>query len=272
MAIDTAHDDHHQEQAPDSIPTRTENLCPTEPLAFRQVLNTGNHIDANHQHSTSQNTGYNPGKEHPAYRNISRRGVNHHHNGGRDQDTKGASHSNDTGSEVFGIANLVHTGDNNRANRDHGRRRRAGKRRKHHTGKHTRDGKATAKVAHQSNGKPDYAFCHPAGTHKAGSEDEKRNRQQRIVGIHCLKHGLANRGQRGIRVEQLEHDRAEAKRNGDRHTEQQKADDHTEEDDDFHGLSLLGGLGSHFFNVIFSFVAHNQGIARALCQSHKRLH
>ena len=120
----------------------------------------------------------------------------------------------------LGIADLAHAGDHDRADGDHGGRRRARQRREQHAGEHRGDRQPALEMADAGDGEADDAARHTAGRHEGRGQDEERDGEQRVVAVEGVEQGLGDRAERGLRVDEQEDDRGQAERDGDRHADQ----------------------------------------------------
>ena len=75
--------------------------------------------DRHHQHQTGKQPRDDARKEHPADGNIRADGIDNHDDGGWDQDAERARVADHTGGEFLGVADLPHSGDDDRADGHH---------------------------------------------------------------------------------------------------------------------------------------------------------
>ena len=203
-AIDAAEDDHDQEQAPARFHAALHNLTKAVPFAFGQIFHLGHHIDGHHQHETCQKARDHTCKEHTAHGDFHRRGINHHHDGRRDQNTQGACVTDHTGGEFLGVAHLTHACDHDGANRHNSRRRGTGESCKHHAGKHTRNGQTAGQMPHAGDGEADDAARHTTCGHERACQNEEGDRQQGEMPFKGFKQRARHGGQRRIAKDQQE--------------------------------------------------------------------
>ena len=190
------------------------------PVPLWQVFHLRHDVDGNHQHAASQQAWQYSREEHAANGDFHSRRINHHHDGGGNQNPQSSGIRDHTSRKIFRIPNLMHARDHDGANRHNRSWRRARQCCKHHTGKNAGNRQSTWHMPNQSHRKAYDAPRNPARGHKARRQNKERNGQQGIVTRHGLKECLRNGRQRGIAEGEQKQDRRHTKADRNGHTDE----------------------------------------------------
>ena len=200
--------------------------------------------DDEHQHDRhlgriDQDPGHFPDLDVAIHEQGDQAGIDHHHDGRRDQDAERAGVTDQAGGEGLRIALLDHARDHDRTDRDHRGRRRTGDGREQHAGQDRGHAQAAAQPAYRVDGEADHALGHAAGCQKRRRQDEERNRHQRRV-MHGVEHLVGQRTERVVGKHQDRQHAGQAQRDGDRNPHQHEGEQQNEQQGSAHDFGPFG--------------------------------
>ena len=158
-----------------------------------------------------------------------RHAIDHHHDRRRDQDAERAGCGDDAGAEPLRKTLPHHRRQHDRADRDHGGRRRAGDRGEQRAGHHAGKPQAAIPVPDHRGGKIDHAARDAAMGQEIAGEDEERDRHDLEIvdaGKQFQRHRFGRHVGHGVDEGQHRH----AERDRDRHAGQHQRDQEAEDE------------------------------------------